>query len=237
MVDSAQDSGRNDGRTRSVWLRPSPSGRSEPPITRARIIDAAVALLDEEGLERLTMRRLAQRLGTGSTTLYWHLDTKDDVIDLAVDAIFGETPIPKRHSDDWRADITTLLIGWRATLLRHPWTAGLAANRRPLLGPNFLAWMEFLRATLVRAGLADPHISAASWALISHVAGSAASESSLRLSEEDIRASEELVATQPDRYPTLAERGYLGGSDWTANFENGLTYLLDGLAAHLQRRN
>ncbi|RDI69067.1 TetR/AcrR family transcriptional regulator [Nocardia pseudobrasiliensis] len=237
MVEAAQGSERDDGRTRSVWLRPTSPGRTEPPITRARIVEAAVALLDEEGLERLTMRRLAQRLGTGSTTLYWHLDTKDDVIDLAVDAIFGETPIPERHSDDWRADLTALLTGWRATLLRHPWTAGLAANRRPLLGPNFLAWMEFLRAALVRAGFVGPHVSAASWALVSHVAGSAASESSLRLSEEDFRAADELVTSQADRFPALAEHGYLSGSDWTANFDHGLTYLLDGLAVQLQRRD
>src|SRR5437868_11770395 len=131
-------------RAGDIWLR-QPRGRREaPPLSRERIVAEAIALLDEEGADRLTMRRLAERLGTGSTTLYWHLDTKDDVIDLAVDAIFGETPIPKRHSDDWRADLTALLTGWRATLLRHPWTAALAANRRPLLGPNFLAWMEFL---------------------------------------------------------------------------------------------
>ncbi|PXX61789.1 TetR family transcriptional regulator [Nocardia tenerifensis] len=236
MGDAATSGTSAAGSTRSVWLRPMPTGRNAPPLTRERIVEAAIALLDEEGLERLTMRRLAERLGTGSTTLYWHLDTKDDVIDLAVDAIFAETPIPEHHTDDWRDDIVTLLTNWRATLLRHPWTAALAANRRPMLGPNFLAWMEFLQSALVRAGITDGHVSAATWVLISHVAGNAASRSSRRFSAEDYRASQELLAEHQDRYPVLVGHGYPMDNDWDANFEKGLVYILDGLTAHTAER-
>ncbi|MFF3442727.1 TetR/AcrR family transcriptional regulator [Streptosporangium sp. NPDC002721] len=77
-----------------VWLRPPRAGRAEPVVTLGRIVAAAVELLDEEGADRLTMRRLAERLETAATTLYLHVETKDDVLDLALDAVFGEVPVP-----------------------------------------------------------------------------------------------------------------------------------------------
>ncbi|MFD4369351.1 TetR/AcrR family transcriptional regulator C-terminal domain-containing protein [Rhodococcus sp. NPDC058521] len=88
------------------------------------------------GCPEMPRRRRARHQ---TTTLYWHIGTKNDVVDLAVDAIFAETSAPQGHTDDWQSDISSLLTSWRATLLRHPWTAALAANRRPLLGPEFLA--------------------------------------------------------------------------------------------------
>ncbi|MGH8966341.1 MAG: TetR family transcriptional regulator, partial [Actinomycetes bacterium] len=111
---------RADGAVHSVWLRSRRTRKGEPPLTRARIVEAAVALLDEEGIERLTMRRLAERLGVVAPSLYWHVDTKDDVLDLAVDAIFGEVP-PEAAAGAWRADVTAVITAWRAAMLRHPW--------------------------------------------------------------------------------------------------------------------
>src|SRR3954452_11570162 len=103
----------------NVWLRPAGRARrAAPPLNRDRIVDEAVALLDEEGAGRLTMRRLAERLGTGSTTLYWHVETKDDVLDLALDRIFGDVPVPA-PGPDRRADVVELMAGWRRAMLRH----------------------------------------------------------------------------------------------------------------------
>ena len=144
---------------RGVWLRPRRAAREEQPLSLARIVEAAVALLDEEGIDRLTMRRLADRLRVGAPSLYWHVDTKDDVIDFAVDTIFGEAPPEAGRSSDWRADVIAVLSAWRATLLRHPWAAAVPARRRPTIGPNFLAWMEILQSTLVRAGFTGPGLS------------------------------------------------------------------------------
>ncbi len=88
----------------------------------------AVALLDEEGAGRLTMRRLAERLDTGSTTLYWHVKTKDDVLELALDSIFGDVALP--HGDqDWRAAVVALMSGWRRAMLDHPWSAAVLGAR------------------------------------------------------------------------------------------------------------
>jgi AcrR family transcriptional regulator len=218
---------------RSVWLRPRRSGRGEPPLTRDRIVEAAVALLDDEGIERLTMRRLAERLGVVAPSLYWHVDTKDDVVDLAVDAIFGEVPPGVGEAAEWRDDVSAVLAAWRAAMLRHPWATAVPARRRPTIGPNFLAWMEVLQATLVRAGFHGAARSAAGWALYNHVMGSAASESALRISDEERRVGQEKLQADRDRYPTLAATGYLYDDEWDRSFALGLDYLLDGLQVQL----
>ncbi|MFY1688488.1 TetR/AcrR family transcriptional regulator [Plantactinospora sp. WMMB782] len=217
-----------------VWLRPPRSpGRSGPPLHRDRIVAAAVELLDRDGVAGLTMRRLAERLGAGSTTLYWHVTNKDDVLDLALDQIFGEVevPEPSTTAGDWRGDVEALLFGWRAAMLRHPWSAALIG--RPLLGPNVLTRTEFLQSTLSRAGLVEPDLSAATHALANYVIGAAVTLSSWqRVADPESRqAAREHLATRRDRYPTLVETGHLDDRDEDQTFRRGLTYLLDGLPA------
>jgi AcrR family transcriptional regulator len=232
---------QGDDEVRSVWLRPRRTGRGEPPLTLSRIVEEAVALLDDEGIDRLTMRRLADRLKVSAGTLYWHVDTKDDVIDLAVDAIFEEAP-PAAHrksdsaaggdpAEHWRTDVTAVLTAWRAAILRHPWAVALPARQRPSIGPNFLAWMEFLQATLVRAGFTDRRLLAATWALYNHVMGSTASQTSLQLSNQERQSAHRQLQTNRAEYPTLAAHGYLFDNDWDGSFTTGLRYLLDGLQA------
>ncbi|MEV6850721.1 TetR/AcrR family transcriptional regulator [Actinoplanes sp. NPDC051411] len=216
-----------------LWLRASSSGRTKPPLSLDRIAAAAVALLDEQGVTQFTMRNLADRLEVGTTTLYWHVDTKDDVIDLAVDAVFAESSPPGGHGPDWRADITELLTGWRETLLRHPWSAALPLRPRPTVGPGFLAWMEFLQAALARAGLTGPDVAAAGWVLYSHVQGSAASQVALRWTAQERREAQQQLEEHRDRYPTLAAQRHLLDDDWAGNFRRGLTYVLDGLATRM----
>ncbi|MFI7534319.1 TetR/AcrR family transcriptional regulator C-terminal domain-containing protein [Streptosporangium sp. NPDC049376] len=218
-----------------VWFRPARARREAPPLSRERIVAEAVALLDEEGAERLTMRRLAERLGTGSTTLYWHVKTKDDVLDLALDAIFGDVGLPSGGgADRWRADVTALIGGWRAALLRHPWSAALLG--RPLMGPNVLDRAEFLHATLVAAGFTEPHLSAAAYGLSNYVIGSALMQATWLARDERAarEAAEEHLRTRRERYPTLAEYGPPIGKDWDTAFTIGLDFLLDGIET---RRN
>ncbi|REE96746.1 TetR/AcrR family transcriptional regulator [Thermomonospora umbrina] len=216
-----------------VWLRPGRSQRNDPPLSRERIVAEAVALLDEEGIGRLTMRRLAERLDTGSTTLYWHVATKDDVLDLALDAVFGEAAVPDGTSGDWRADVTAMMTAWRAAMLRHPWTGVLLG--RPLMGPNVLERTEFLHAALTRAGLTGAHLTAAAYALSHYVIGSAMTQAAWR--DHDEAATDEAVAahlsTHRDHYPTLAAQGLPTGGGWDTSFDHGLDYLLDGIAARL----
>jgi AcrR family transcriptional regulator len=96
--------------------------------------------LDGSGVETLTMRRLAERLTVTSTALYWHVHSRDDVLDLAVDEVFGEVPLPGPTADR-AADVRTLVHGWRAAMLAHPSpppgdgrTGGGCQVRRPAAG-------------------------------------------------------------------------------------------------------
>lgn len=220
--------GRSSGVAGEVWLRPARAYRPAVPLTRERIVDAAIALLDAEGAGRLTMRRLAERLGVGPTTLYWHVQTKDDVLDLALDAIFGEVPLPPAPTADWRDDVRLLLRGWRAAMLRHPWSAGLLG--RPMLGPNVLTRTEFLQATLARAGFAGVELAALTHGLANYVIGSALTQSTGRqvTTPESERVAADHIQAHAAQYPTLAATGHLGEQDWDDLFDRGLDYLLAG---------
>lgn len=194
-------------------------------------MEAAVALLDEEGIDGLTMRRLAERIGSGVTTLYWHVDTKDDVVDLALDAIFATTPVPTGtdRGDEWRADVVAMLLDWRTAMLRHPWSAALL--QRPTLGPNLLARMEFLQATLVGAGFSGPRLAAATWTLYNYLMGATVARASFDLSADDREAAQQRLRDRSDQYPTLSAQDYMLEDDWDGTFTRGLGYVLDGIAA------
>ncbi|MER6831812.1 TetR/AcrR family transcriptional regulator [Streptosporangium sp. NPDC000563] len=217
-----------------VWLRPPRAGRAEPVVTLGRIVGAAVELLDEEGADRLTMRRLAERLGTAATTLYLHVETKDDVLDLALDAVFGEVPVPPTSRGAWRDDVTALITEWRATMLRHPWS--VAVLDRPLLGPNVLARTEYLHAALAGAGFTGPGLTAAAYALANYVIGSATMQvAGAAYGEAGWRRAAELrVRADGELYPTLAAHGAPIGNDWDQVFGTGLDYLLDGVESRIR---
>jgi len=215
--------GRSSGVAGEVWLREPRSYRAAPPLTRDRIVAEAVALLDEEGAARLTMRHLAERLGAGSTTLYWHVRTKDDVLDLALDAIFCDVALPASPGN-WADDVRVLIRAWYAVMLRHPWAPGLLG--RPMLGPNVLARTEFLQTTLVRGGFGGVDLAAATHGLANYVIGSALT----RVATGPSDAADQHVRAHADEYPTLASTGHLGEQDWDDLFARGLDSLLAGLA-------
>jgi len=219
--------------SRTIWLRHARTKRNQQPLTRARIVKEAIALLDSEGIKGLTMRRLAERLGTGSTTLYWHVKTKGDVLELALDAIFGEIPLPSEPNRQWRDDITFMMNGWRATMLHHPWSTALPG--RPLLGPNILARMEFLQATLVRAGFGKEHLLPVTWCLANYVTGTATAQVNWHMRQEEREVAQRFLNARSENYPTLAAQGYMLYSDRDASFKQALSYLLDGIEAHRAR--
>ncbi|MGC4769478.1 TetR/AcrR family transcriptional regulator [Micromonospora sp. DT44] len=218
----------------SVWLR-SESSRTQrrPPLTIDRIVGAAVDLLDEHGIDGLTMRSLAQRLTVTATALYWHVRTKDDVLDLAMDQIFGDVPIPDA-TEDWPGDIRVLVRGWRSAMLRHPWAPGLVG--RPMLGPNVLARTEFLQAALVRGGCRGRHLAVATRTLANYVIGASLTEATWRRSADpDARAAaRDHVTAHADAYPTLNASGHLDDSRWGDDllFEEGLDGVLRSVARH-----
>ncbi|MFF5080410.1 TetR/AcrR family transcriptional regulator [Actinoplanes sp. NPDC000266] len=222
--------------TDSIWLRAEPERpRRSPPLTRERIVEAAIAILDERGLDGLTMRSLAQRFDVSATALYWHVRTKDDVLDLAVDEIFSEVCLPTA-TDDWRADVRVLIHGWREAMLRHPWSVTLIG--RPMLGPNVLARTEFLQAALVRGGLGGHELAVATHLLANFVIGAAvtgaaatgasATEGPAAEVGVDPRQARRRITADPGAYPTLAASGHLDPDQWGEGdlFASGLDVLL-----------
>ena len=217
--------GRSSGVAGEVWLRERRPRRDALTITR--ITDAAIELLDRSGVAALTMRRLAERLDVAPPTLYWHVRTKDEVLDLAVDAIFAEVAVPNR-TDDWAADAKSLVLRWRATMLRHPWSPALLG--RPMLGPNVLARTEFLQSTLARAGLTGPRLVAATHGLANLTIGSALTESTWH-TEAHVpqEAARDHLTARAAEYPTLAANDHLANPDLDILFEQAVDCFVAGL--------
>jgi AcrR family transcriptional regulator len=140
----------------TIWMRPEVLERSgpgrRPGFSRARITQAAVEIADHDTLDAVTMRRIAAELGTGAMSLYRYVSSRDDVIDLMIDAVVGEIALPARPSGDWRQDLSLVTEQTREVGLRHPWQISLA-NRRPTLGPNSLRVQEFAMSALDGFGL------------------------------------------------------------------------------------
>ncbi|MGJ7906407.1 TetR/AcrR family transcriptional regulator [Actinopolyspora sp. H202] len=219
----------------AIWLRTRPPTRNtNSDLTRERIADTTVAVLDRDGMGGLSLRRLAGALDVHATTLYWHVATRDDLLDLALDAVFGEVSLPEAHARDWKHDLTRYMHGLRTVLLRHPW-AGSLASSRPLLGPNALARAEFVHAALADAGFTDLDLAAAAAAVSNYVIGSVAAETSWQHEDEPTAryAMDEHVHQHAALYPTLATKAPPLETDREAHFTRGMTFLLAGLAARL----
>ncbi|MFD9405497.1 TetR/AcrR family transcriptional regulator [Streptomyces sp. NPDC059989] len=145
----------------SVWLAVRPAAparrRSEAPsgLDRERITAATVRLLDAEGLGRFSMRRLAAGLGVTAMSLYWYVDTKHDLLELALDSALGELALtPGPAPDGWPGRLRVLARGYRRVLADHPWVAPLTAAY-PNIGPHARAFDAALQRLLDATGLAD----------------------------------------------------------------------------------
>ncbi|MEE1837486.1 TetR/AcrR family transcriptional regulator [Streptomyces sp. SP17KL33] len=149
--------GRSGGAARaSVWLEEKARvGRGGQPsgLDRERITVAAVRLLDAEGLAKFSMRRLAAELNVTAMSVYWYVDTKDDLLELALDQAFDEMRLPPPDSDeDWRDQLRTLAGEYRAVLVRHPWVSPLAGTFLNI-GPHALDFSLAVQRVIRRTGL------------------------------------------------------------------------------------
>ncbi|WP_406837937.1 TetR/AcrR family transcriptional regulator [Streptomyces sp. AHU1] len=143
-----RDGAARDGAAREGG---QPSG-----LDRERITGATVRLLDAEGLAKFSMRRLAAELNVTAMSVYWYVDTKDDLLELALDAVFGELALPDAGSQDgWRDQLRALAVGYRALLVRHPWVSTLIGNFLNI-GPCSLAFSSCVRQVIRNTGM-PPH--------------------------------------------------------------------------------
>ncbi|TCK27495.1 TetR/AcrR family transcriptional regulator [Pseudonocardia endophytica] len=127
---------------RPIWLRPVVESTTGRPAewSREQITDAGIAVADAEGLAAVTMRRVAAELGTGAASLYRHVSTRDDLVDLMVDRAFADLPAPP-DTGDWRADVVAHNIDLLRYLRGRPWIVDGIVTRPPF-GPNSVRRVE-----------------------------------------------------------------------------------------------
>ncbi|WP_435283339.1 TetR/AcrR family transcriptional regulator [Streptomyces koelreuteriae] len=170
MAKAADKAGRS-----SVWLDGKAQrrrGGGQPSgLDRTRIIEVTVRLLDAEGLAKFSMRRLAGELNVTAMSVYWYVDTKDDLLELALDEAMGEMRLPAADADeDWREQVGALARGYRGLLVRHPWVSQLVGTYLNL-GPNNVAYSSAVQRVVRRAGLPANRLTSAISAVFQFVYG------------------------------------------------------------------
>jgi AcrR family transcriptional regulator len=138
--------------------------RRKEPISRDAIVAAAIRLLDREGLAALSMRRLAEELGTGAASLYWHVGSKDGLLDLVLDQVIGEQQVPDPDPERWQEQLKDVARAQRRISLRHPYVVRISIGRIPM-GPNALRYSERVLAIL-RAGGLPPRLAVQGYLLL-----------------------------------------------------------------------
>jgi AcrR family transcriptional regulator len=214
------------------------------PLTREGIVDAALRVLEREGADGLSMRRVAEELGTGPASLYWHVASKEELINLLVDRVASEIEVPPPDPTRWQEQLKEWALQARQVFKRYPGVAGLTLGRVPV-GPNLVRWTEWLLALLRGAGVPD-RIAAYAGDLGGLYLGASSYEETLPfpsptgedLPPDQILAMfrsyyESLPADQfPNVHATLDEL-FSGGPD--ERFELGLDIIIRGLASYIQR--
>ncbi len=210
---------------------PSP----RPPLSRDRVLRAAVRLADRDGLAALTARSLAAALQVQPMSLYHHVRNKDEILDGITDLVFGEIvlPVPGR---DWVGEVRRRAISARDVLVRHPWALGLLETRTSP-GPATLRHHEAMLATLREGGLGLAQTARVYAVIDSYVYGFVIQQISLPFDATGGAAgmAESIVANAPGDYPRLREfaTGHVmaPGYDFGDEFEPGLDLVLAALAA------
>jgi AcrR family transcriptional regulator len=218
------------------WAPPEEaSATAREPLTRDQIVAVAIRLIDQEGLDAFSMRRLGRELGAGATSLYWHVKNKEQLVDLVLDELIGEVVADVAVVEGWRPQLTEVARAVRRVLLRHRRVAPLLGER-PTIGPKSLDAAEFVMRTLLDAGFDERSASMASGALVNYAAGFAMFESKSPGGTGDSPEAREMAkavlayfASLPkDRYPSMARVARLRISE-EDQFEYGLQRLLDGM--------
>jgi AcrR family transcriptional regulator len=223
------------------WARTRrPRTAPRAPLSREEIVGAALRVVDREGLEATSMRRVAEELGAAPSALYWHVRNKDELLQLVLDRVAGEIELPPLDPEHWQEQLKQVAREMRRVLTSHRDIARVTLGSIPA-GPNTLVVVEWMHALLREAGLPDRIV-----ALVGDVAGlyvgAYAFEESLGLASptgEELPPEQVLAMLRdywgslpPERFPhTLALLDVLfeGGPD--ERFEFGLDVIVRGLAS------
>jgi AcrR family transcriptional regulator len=211
------------------------------PLTRDRVLDAAIELADRDGLEALTMRRLADGLGVEAMSLYYHLTNKNAILDGVIERTFAEIEVAAggfgvaADPATWKERVRARILAARRVMLRHPWMPAVLESRSTMV-PNFARYTDAIVGLMASGGLSHDLIHHAMHALGSRAYGFS---QELRMDGDggaDAEANmQEMMALTPHITAMLADvmhddpESTLGWCDDQSEFEFGLDLLLDGL--------
>lgn len=229
-----------------------PESRIRPRLSRAEIVDAAIAVADAEGAQALSMRRIAQVLRVGTMSLYWYVASKEHLLDLMRDIVMAEIEAPELMGD-WRTDLRDVAKAIRAMMHRHPWLIDFVGGR-PSLGPHTLLGLERSLAALADLNLERGQAFDILTAVSTYVSGAVLRE----IEETRVRQAESAAASDPAQVAVgrtrwrdrLADSGLFphfvafldSGIDPDApetmeqRFDFGLDCMLDGIAARIRHQ-
>ena len=219
------------------WWGVPARGRPRSGLTRDAIVTAAIAVLDEAGLEGLSMRRVAEHLGTGAASLYWHVADKEQLIHLVLDRVMGEIELPEPDPGRWKDQIREYSYAARAMFQRHPDIALASLGRVPM-GPSLVRVGEWILAVLRGAGVPDRP---AAWFadLIALVGTAQAVEDRLASggSTDFMEAMGRYMASLPrDEFPNLtAVAAEMASGSPDARFEFSLELLTRGIETFIEQ--
>lgn len=237
---------KNPNPVPSVWARERREP-DQPTLSRDAIVREAIAMLDADGIEALSMRKLGARLNAGATSLYRHVATKDELMELAVDEVAAEIHVPDAGASDWRAAVAGAAAAFRATSLRHPWLSSVLGQAGlAYLGPNLMSFSERLAALFSAAGFPEP--GSAIDTLLSYVIGMSTTEAAWlsTIARSGESEADFIARLMPAAQQAAAGHEHLAGGYANAaaaiadpvalrdeKFRYGLDVVLDGLALRL----
>jgi AcrR family transcriptional regulator len=196
-------------------------------LNRDRVLRAAVALADDAGIEALSMRALAQRIGVVPMALYKHVANKEELLDGMVDVIVGDIDLPTPGAD-WKAAVRERVLAARASLLRHPWAARVIESRTSA-SPVVLDHMEALVAAFRAGGFSVDLTHHAMHALGTRMWGFTQEVFPTPAQPADADARAAMLGRFAARYPSIVEMASTtGGCDDQFEFEFAIDLLLDG---------
>ncbi|MFG1949124.1 TetR/AcrR family transcriptional regulator [Nonomuraea sp. NPDC048826] len=227
------------------------SRKGKPDLSVDRIVRAAIEVADAEGLAGLSMRRVAERLGVGTMSLYTYVPGKPELLDVMLDTVYAETARPEEVPGGWRARLEQIARENWALYLRHPWLLQVATSR-PVLGPNVTAKYDYELRAVEGIGLTDVEMDSVITLITGFVHGTARgaveaaqAESQTGMSDEQWWAAHAPFFSRiadPARFPTAARVGQatgeaLGGAYSAEHaFAFGLGRVLDGIQALIDAR-
>jgi AcrR family transcriptional regulator len=228
------------------------SRKGKPNLGVDRIVRAAIEIADAEGLAVLSMRRVAERLGVGTMSLYTHVPGKTELLDVMVDTVVGEKARPEDVPGGWRTRLELIAREHWQLIRRHPWLLRVKSWSRPVLGPNVTAQYDYDLRAVDAIGLTDLEMDAVVTLIAGYVEGVAQSQVDVTQSEQRTGMTDvqwwnrqapflEKVF-DPRRFPTAARVGAAAGEEYQAAvdperaFAFGLERVLDGIEVLVHER-